>query len=124
MLFDIYRKTFEADNDAFWWGGETHYRSWDDGTMYLYLFIVFISFLAAWWCDKRRFVTNASRCGSKYKISRCFLIIHMILLLFMGLRGSWVPLYIHRHLKMQRHYQLYSMMIQLQSHCIKSSCLY
>ena len=51
MLFDIYRKTFEADNDAFWWGGETHYRSWDDGTMYLYLFIVFISFLAAWWCD-------------------------------------------------------------------------
>ena len=27
---------------------------------------------------------------SKYKISRCFLIIHMILLLFMGLRGSWV----------------------------------
>lgn len=90
MLFDIYRKTFEADNDAFWWGGETHYRSWDDGTMYLYLFIVFISFLAAWWCDKRRFVTNASRCGSKYKISRCFLIIHMILLLFMGLRGSWV----------------------------------
>ena len=90
MLFDIYRKTFEADNDAFWWGGETHYRSWDDGTMYLYLFIVFISFLAAWWCDKRRFVTNASRCGSKYKISRCFLITHMILLLFMGLRGSWV----------------------------------
>lgn len=36
MLFDIYRKTFEADNDAFWWE-EKHII--DHGMMVLCIYI-------------------------------------------------------------------------------------
>lgn len=39
-MFELYHRAFDAGNDAFWWGGEIIYRSWDQNTMFLYFGIV------------------------------------------------------------------------------------
>lgn len=90
MLINIYKKAFLAGNDAIWWGGDTHYRPWDDNTMYLYFIVVILSFIAAWRCDQRSQIPTIRSPRIKTIISKWFILITGVLLCIMGLRGSWV----------------------------------
>lgn len=92
MLFNIYKKAFLENNNTIWWGGENHDRSWDDCTMFLYFFLVLISFYLSWKCKKFSRITlnDGIKCNTTLSISKSFYIIQFILLCIMGLRGSWV----------------------------------
>ena len=91
MFFNIYKKAFLEKNNTIWWGGENHDRSWDEPTMFLYFFLVLMSFYFSWKCKKHsRIAPNIMRCNTSLRIRKCFYIIQFILLCVMGLRGSWV----------------------------------
>lgn len=93
MFFNSYKKTFLENNSAIYWGGETHDRIWDEGTMYLYFFVVLITFYYSWKCEKysRELSRYRGKSGTrKKKFVESFVLIQLILLCIMGLRGSWV----------------------------------
>ena len=54
MLIDFYKSVFLKNNQTIYWGGEFHNRSWDDSTMYLYFFIVVMTFFAAYKCEQHK----------------------------------------------------------------------
>lgn len=53
-MFNIYKQSFQENNTAIWWGGETTYRLWDTNTMFLYIFVVGIVMLLGIYNDRRR----------------------------------------------------------------------
>lgn len=92
MLFETYKQAFLSRNNDIWWGGETHYRSWDDSTMYLYFFVVLVTFIISYKCNisLQALSKNSSVAIGSKKPIRWYYILIFLLLCILGLRGSWV----------------------------------
>lgn len=92
MLFETYKQAFLSRNNAIWWGDETYYRSWDDSTMYLYFFVVLVTFIISNKCNisLQALSKNSSVAIGSKKPIRWYYILIFLLLCILGLRGSWV----------------------------------
>lgn len=104
MLIDFYKSVFLKNNQTIYWGGEFHNRSWDDSTMYLYFFIVVMTFFAAYKCEqhknkcyKKPYSSHNKCCKKPYSSHVVFTktrvwygLEFLLLLCVMGLRGTWV----------------------------------
>lgn len=93
MLIDFYKSVFLKNNHTIYWGGEYHYRSWDDSTMYIYFFIVIMTFFAAYKCEQHKNKYYKQPYSSQVifiKTSVWYKIEFLLLLCVMGLRGTWV----------------------------------
>ncbi len=96
MLFDIYRKSFQENSLSLYWGGETWHPVWDINTLYLYLFIICITWLFANICNKRKdfYCRQQNLNGGDFLNTLLyhplFKISFILLLLFMSLRGARV----------------------------------
>lgn len=93
MLIDFYKSAFLKNNHTIYWGGEYHYRSWDDSTMYIYFFIIIMTFFAAYKCEQHKnkcYKQPYSSHGVFIKTSVWYRFEFLLLLCVMGLRGTWV----------------------------------
>ena len=93
MLIDFYKSVFLKNNHTIFWGGECHYRSWDDSTMYIYFFIVIMTFFAAYKCEQHKNKCYKQSYSSHVvfiKTSVWYRFEFLLLLCVMGLRGTWV----------------------------------
>ncbi|OYP44142.1 hypothetical protein CIK96_12150 [Prevotella sp. P4-98] len=93
MLIEFYKSVFLKNNHTIYWGGESHYRSWDDSTMYIYFFIVIMTFFAAYKCEQHKNKCYKQAYSSHVvSIKTCvwYRFEFLLLLCVMGLRGTWV----------------------------------
>lgn len=95
-MFEIYKRSFQENSTAIFWGGETTYRLWDTNTMLLYLFIVGLVLCFGLYNDRRRIKLlqynqyNTGKSVSYLSIMKQLRPLFFILLFILGFRHTSV----------------------------------